>query len=101
MVNIFELIEERLNIPVQYGRNKDLIKPPFLIYLGEGTTNITADNKIYNSKNKYSLEFYFEKKKEELETKIENIFNENNIIWEKTEDIFIEKENLFEVVYYI
>ncbi|WP_100065114.1 hypothetical protein [Miniphocaeibacter massiliensis] len=101
MNKIFELIENALNKPIQYGRNKDKLTPPYIVYLGDGVKKIEADNSVYSSKNNYRLELYFEKKDEKIENTIENILNENEYPWEKSEDIFISEENIFEIIYNI
>ena len=101
IVKLRKIIKEKLDLSIKYGKNNSKIEPPFLIYLGAGSDNISADNKTYNSKNKYNLELYFREKDESLEMKIENLLNDNNIPWEKSEDIFISDENLFEIIYYI
>lgn len=100
MNNPYKLLK-KTGLPVSYMRNKKEIELPYLIYLGNGSINFKADNKIYNTDNTYIVEYYFKNKNENLERQIEALFNENNIIWEKTEDIFIPDENMIFIRYFL
>lgn len=73
---------------------------PYFVYYENGSNNFGADNEVYNSENKYIIEYYFKKKNEKLEKEIENIFNQNKIYWEKTEDIYINDEKVFMIRYF-
>lgn len=77
------------------------VELPFLIYLGRGSSNLLADNKVYESKYNYTIEYYFNLKDERVEKDIEQLFNDNNIPWEKSEDIFISEENMYLIRYEI
>lgn len=92
-------ILEKLNIPIAYYKFDDEVATPFIIYRGAGSANFKADNKVYNSSYNYTLEYYFKEKNEHLERKIERLLNDNEIIWEKTEDVYIPSENMF-LIYY-
>lgn len=100
MNNPYKLLK-KTGLQVSYMRNKKEIELPYLIYLGNGSINFKADNKIYNIDNTYIVEYYFKNKNENLERQIEALFNENNIIWEKTEDIFIPDENMIFIRYFL
>lgn len=100
MNNPYKLLK-KTGLQVSYMRNKKEIELPYLIYLGNGSINFKADNKIYNTDNTYIVEYYFKNKNENLERQIEDLFNENNIIWEKTEDIFIPDENMIFIRYFL
>lgn len=100
MNNPYKLLK-KTGLQVSYMRNKKEIELPYLIYLGNGSINFKADNKIYNTDNTYIVEYYFKNKNENLERQIEALFNENNIIWEKTEDIFIPDENMIFIRYFL
>ena len=47
------------------------------------------------------MEYYYEFKDLEMEDKIEELFNSNEIYWQKSEDIYIESERMFVIYYYI
>ena len=74
-------------------------KPPYLVYLGDGQNVFDADNTHYWRENTYQVEYYFTTKDESKETAIENALLENGFLYEKSEDVFIEEENVF-VIYY-
>lgn len=101
MVNLRNELENTLGISCKYGKNDLTSKPPFLMYSGAGAVNKFADNKVYSTKSLYNIGYYFKNKDEAFEKSIENVFNSNNIIWEKSEDIFVATENIFGIVYQI
>lgn len=74
-------------------------EPPFLVYRGKGSSNFNAEDKVYYTAYDYTIEYYFIYKNEEIEKAIEERFDRENIIWDKSSDVFIEDENMF-VIYY-
>lgn len=72
--------------------------PPFLIYLMPLSDNFSADGKVYFEANEVHIEVYTDCKSPEIEEKIEAVLDEHGIFYNKTE-IFIESENLYEVLY--
>ena len=94
-------ILKKLNMPIAYFKFNKRVNPPFLIYRGDGSNNFKADNVVYNSSYNYNLEFYFKDKNEHKEREIEELLNENEIIWDKSEDVYIPSENIFVIYYYL
>lgn len=77
------------------------VSPPFLIYRGNGSNNFKSDDEVYYTNYGYTIEYYFKEKDEEKEEAIEKVLNQNKIIWEKSEDIYIDSEKLFLIYYTI
>lgn len=77
------------------------VSPPFLIYRGSGANNLKSDDEVYYTDYGYTIEYYFKEKDEEKEEAIEKVLNQNKIIWEKSEDIYIDSEKLFLIYYTI
>ncbi|MFM1525268.1 MULTISPECIES: hypothetical protein [Helcococcus] len=98
-MTLYEILNKDLDIPLTYKRIKDPINPPFIAYIGIGQARMFADDTVYVKENRYRLEYYFTKKDEELEDKLENTLLANGYIYSKSEDIFIESENVF-IIYY-
>lgn len=92
---------KKLKVPVAYGRFKRKQEFPFLIMIGAGSTFFSADNNsIFHGEYEYRVELYFQNKDESLEEAIENALATNEfIILDKSEDIYIDKEDCFEVYY--
>ena len=82
-------------------KNGKPISPPYLAYIGNGQDNFEADNTFYYSENRYQVEFYFTTKDETKEKAIEDALKENGFLYSKSEDIFLEEENVFLIYYYI
>lgn len=74
-------------------------EPPYIVYIGQGQDHFLADNTYYHSRNTYQVEYYFTKKDEIEEAKIEELLLDNGFLFDKSEDIFIEDEGVF-VIYY-
>lgn len=89
-----------LGLPWAYSHfKKKGIEPPYIVYIGNGQRNLDADDTHYWRENTYQLEYYFTDKDESKEAEIEDALLENGFIYEKSEDVFIEEENVF-VIYY-
>lgn len=73
--------------------------PPYAVYIGAGQSDFSADNTYYWKKNQYRIEYYFTKKDEGQEAAIENILLANGYQYDKSEDVYIEAEDVY-VIYY-
>jgi len=99
---IFETLQ-KLNIPCVYShfKDKDAPKePPYIVYIGNGQDTFEADDTFYHTRNRYQVEYYFTKKDETIEAAIESQLLADGFLYEKSEDVFIEEENVF-VIYYL
>lgn len=99
-MTIFETLDS-IGLPWAYGRFKERVAPPFIMVMGSGQVNFKADDKYYQSKNSYRVEYYFTDKDEETESAIEKAFLDNGFYYQKSEDIFIESEGVFAIYYYV
>ena len=91
----------KMDIPCVYSHSKNGLKTPYIAYIGSGQNQFKADNHRYNHNNTYQVEYYFKAKNEELESSIEEIIDGDGWQFEKSEDIFIEDENVFLIYYYL
>lgn len=94
-------IFEGLNIPVAYHYFKDPPDLPYLIFFQAGSNNFNADNRVFVRDCDYTIELYSQEKDFELEEKLENLLDEYEICWEKSEDIRMEDEGFTMIVYQI
>lgn len=90
-----------LKLPVAYGRFEEKTPLPHLIYMGEGQETFSADNTYYAKGNNYRIEYYFAHKDETIEESIEALLLENGWQYDKSEDIYISSEDVFEIYYTI
>lgn len=97
-MNIQDILKAT-GLPVAYGRHKKKQKLPFIVYIGDGQNNTPADNTYYYSRNRYQIEYYFTKKNEENENAIEQQLLENGFLYTKSEDVYIEADDVW-VIYY-
>ena len=100
--DLFKLLKE-LNIPVAYDHfenNKDL-EPPFLAYREQVSDNFRADNIVYSAFLNYQLELVVSKKDVDLENKISNLLTENEIPYEKLDEVWDSNERIYHIFYEI
>lgn len=91
-----------IGLPVSYAFHIDAdspLEPPYIVYIGDGQDTFDADNTHYYRQNRYQIEFYFTQKNEEIEAEIEDALLDEGYLYEKSEDVYIEDENVF-VIYY-
>ncbi len=74
--------------------------PPYIVYVFSHSDNFAADSKVYLKRDNYQIELYTEKKDIALEEKLEGIFDECGLVYDKTET-YLESEKLIEVIYEI
>lgn len=86
--------------PVAYSSFKEKVQTPYIAYELESSSNFEADNKAFIKSGDYRIELYTKEKDLEKEKILEKILDENEIPFEK-EEIFIEKEGLNQVIYFI
>ena len=73
-------------------------EPPFLCYLLPGSSNFSADGKVYHRISEVRLELYTDYKDLASEQKVEDAFDAAGIFYNKTET-WIDSEKLYEVLY--
>ena len=88
-------------LPCAYSHFKTPQTPPYIVYIGNGQSNLNADNTHYYRKNQYQVEYYFTQKNEANEEAIESALLSDGFLYDKSEDIYIESEGVFVIYYYI
>ena len=88
-------------LPCAYSHFKTAQNPPYIVYIGNGQDVLNADNTHYWRRNTYQVEYYFTAKNESNEAAIEDALLENGFIYEKSEDVYIEDQDVFVIYYYI
>ena len=88
-------------LPCAYSHFKKKQSPPYIVYIGNGQNTFQADDTHYWNQNTYQVEYYFTTKNEQNEEAIETALLDNGFLYEKSEDIYIEEEEVFVIYYYI
>lgn len=96
---VMALMEE-IGLPYAYhhfaeGESPDL---PFAVFLYPESNNFSADGKVYFKTDRLNIEIYTDIKNIELEQQTEAVLDGHDIFYEKSE-VWIESENLYEVLY--
>ena len=91
---------DSIGIPYAYDRfaEGESPEPPFLCYLLPGSSNFSADGKVYHRISEVRLELYTDYKDLASEQKVEDAFDAAGIFYNKTET-WIDGEKLYEVLY--
>ena len=92
------LILKSTELPVAYSHFNEIISPPYITYLSVYSSNFNADNKVYKKIYNIQIELYTKHKDLEIEKKLEDLLDENEIVYETTEE-WIDSEKVFQRVY--
>ena len=96
---LFNLLKST-GLPVAYHHFVSPPAPPYIVYLFSYSSNFGADNRVYSQQPNYQVELYTTEKDPVSEKLIEDLFDEHDIYWEKSET-YIESEGLYQVLYEI
>ncbi len=99
---LYELLET-LKIPVAYNHfdtNKN-INPPFIAYRETSPETFKAENKTYFRPYNFEIELVTELKNPQLEKSVEALLNNNNIPYDKYDEIWDEEERIYHNFYEI
>lgn len=99
-MSIFEILQST-GLPCAYSHFKTKQDPPFLVYLGNGQNTFAADNTWYHRRNTYQIEYYFNKKSSANEDAIEEALLDAGYQYDKSEDVYLEDQDMFLIYYYI
>ena len=88
-------------LPCAYSHFKTNQTPPYIVYIGNGQDNLDADNTHYWRNNRYQVEYYFTTKNEQNEASIENALLTAGYLYDKSEDVYIEDQDVFVIYYYV
>lgn len=71
---------------------------PFICFMEVESENFLADSIVYQKFTDVNIEFYSDFKDITNEEAIEEMLNSNKLVWDK-EEVYIEDEDLLEVIY--
>ena len=91
---------KRTGYPVAYSHFSSPQKPPYIAYIHDDPDNFGADDKVYNSATNFIVELYTAKHDPEAQGRLERIFADGSVYWERIET-WIESEKLFQTAYYV
>lgn len=87
-------------IPCAYSHFKEKTEPPFLAYIQNGQNQLSADDTRWWKRNTYQIEYYFTRKDSAREAAIEQALLDNGWQFTRSEDIYLEDEDVFVAYYY-
>ena len=74
-------------------------KPPYVIYYQSDEQYLKADNQIYHTVKTVIVELITKNKDEATEEKLKSLFDENKLFFEFVDELAIETEGLYQVIY--
>lgn len=90
---------ENAGFKYAYGLFKQPTEPPHLIAISTATENFMADNVVYHKDIPIQLDYTYTEKKLEEQEKIENEIL-GDIAWNKTEETYLQDEDVWQVSYF-
>lgn len=92
------LAQTGLNSTYYSWPEKEVPQLPYLVWYMPNSINFEADNLVYKPIYSLNIELYTRTKDFKLERRIEAVFEQNGIVWEKTES-YLTSERMYEVLY--
>lgn len=99
-LNELNNILKATNYPVAYSHFNDSVTPPFITYMVTDSENFNADNQIYKRIDNVNIELYTKIKDLAAEKVLEDLLNENELMWDVTE-VYIDSEKVYQRLYNI
>lgn len=99
-MSIYQTLQST-GLPCAYSHFKKRQIPPYIVYIGNGQDVLEAEDTLYWRENSYQIEYYFKEKNETNEAGIEDALLEAGYNFSKSEDIYIEDQDVFVIYYYI
>lgn len=87
-------------LPCTYYEFRGKQEPPFLAYIQSGQNQFDADDTRYWHRNTYQIEYYFNYKDSAAEARIEEVLLSAGYKFTRSEDIYLEDEDVFVAYYY-
>jgi len=99
MEKITAILEE-IGLPFAYDHfaEGESPHPPFICYLIPNSDNFSADGRVYYKINEIHIELYTDCKDLLAEQKVQAVLEAHDVFYDKSE-VWIESENLYEVLY--
>lgn len=93
----FAEILEQTGLPVTYHAYQEGNVPdlPYLVYFESNPIVSAADNTVNHQIKSVVVELAFEKKDEDSEERLEELWSNHDLFFEAQEEIFIETERLY------
>lgn len=92
---------DEMEIPWAYSHFDEKVDPPYITYMGAGQVKQSADDTHLWSHNIYNLEYYYTKKESRKEEALEQIILDAGFQFTRSEDEYIEEEDIFAIYYYL
>lgn len=103
-MSTYNKIYETLNatgLPCAYSHFATPQTPPYVVYIGRGQNVMEADNTHYWKENQYQVEYYYTVKDESKEDLLETALLSAGYLYEKSDDLYLDDEKVYMIVYYI
>lgn len=99
-MSIFQILQST-GLPCAYSHFKTNQDPPYIVYIGNGQETFAADNTWYARQNVYQIEYYYKKKSASNEDAIETALLNAGYQYDKSEDLYLEDQDVFLIYYYV
>lgn len=97
-MTVYEMLST-LGRPVAYGYHTGDKQLPYFCIMGAGQDQFEADTTYYLTKDRYQVEYYYKQKDPEFEQQIEELLLDNGYRYDKSEDVYLDDQDVF-LIYY-
>lgn len=101
-MTVFEMLQayaQPKGMDIVYGRHTKEVKTPYLLLTGAGQDHFEADTTYYVTQDRWTLEYYYAQKDPEIEGEIEALLLKNGFRYEKSEDLYLDDQEVFMIYY--
>lgn len=99
-MSVLEVLQT-LGRPVAYGYHSEDQTLPYFCLMGYGQDAFEADNTYYTTRDRTQIEYYFKKKNRGFERQIETLLLEHGYKYSKSEDVYVEEQDVFLIYYHV
>lgn len=89
---------EKAGFQTTYGSFEKPPPLPYVVYRLNGSNNFAADDNVYAKINEISVELYTTKKHTSAEERLETVFDEADVFYNKTE-IKLSNQKMYQTTY--
>lgn len=97
--DLYNALQET-QLPLAYGMFREVPEPPYIVYQFSYSSNFDADDRVFLTRDRYTINLYTRIKDPETESVVENALDTANYVWDKTET-FIEGQQVYQISYTI
>ena len=90
-----------LDVAYQEFDDNEFVTDKYMVWREKQVINHKADNKVYASITEYEIILHIGSTDKDLEYALEDYLNDLGYVWSKEAPVYVEKEQMYEIVFTI